>query len=341
MSPTIAARLTSLDLVNKCDAFPDAEKDPKGYAAQLEKLYTLVWQDEAAGAVPLGYMPHSVFDALVKTPESIRGKLDFDPSTHTVTLFHQPQTEPERTELVARLTDYWRQNGTFRILKGWRDEMWPVYDSKGNVLFSMERAAMGLFGTMRYGVHLSAFVRGKSDNSKYDVRIWVPKRSTSKSTYPGMLDNTVAGGLMTAEDPFECIIREADEEASLPEEVVRHQAKFVGLVTYIYITDERSGGEDGLIYPECQWVYDLELPADQTIIPEPKDGEVESFSLCTVEDIKEQLAQGRWKPNCALVMLDFFVRHGIITPENDPYYSEIRHRVHRQMPFPGPHQKES
>lgn len=291
--------------------------------------------------MPLGYVPHFVFDALVNTPVSIRGEMEFDRATRTITLFHRPQTEPERTKLVAQLTNYWRKNGTFRILKGWRDELWPVYDNRGNVLFSMERAAMGLFGTMRYGVHLSAFVRGKSEDSDYDVRIWVPKRSSNKSTYPGMLDNTVAGGLMTDEDPFECIIREADEEASLPEDVVRSRAKFVGLVTYIYITDERSGGEDGLIYPECQWDYDLELPADQSIVPEPKDGEVESFSLCTVEEIKEQLAQGRWKPNCALVMLDFFVRHGIITPENDPYYSEIRHRVHRQMPFPGPHQKAS
>ncbi|KAK1766780.1 NUDIX hydrolase domain-like protein [Phialemonium atrogriseum] len=333
----MAKRLTSLDLINKCDAFPDPVKDPKGYAARLQSLYTLVWED-AAGAVPIGYMPRSVFETLLKTPVSVKGELDFNAAKGTVTLFHQPETEPERTKLVANLTDYWRQKGTFRILKGWRDELWPVYDRRGNVLFSMERSAMGLFGTMRYGVHLTAFVRQKGDDSEHDMRIWVPKRSTMKTTYPGMLDNTVAGGLMTDEDPFECMIREADEEASLPEDVVRNHAKHVGTVTYIYITDERSGGEDGLIYPECQWVYDLELPADQSVTPEPKDGEVESFSLCTVEEIQEQLAQGRWKPNCALVMLDFFVRHGILTRENDPNYDEIRRRVHREMPFPGPHQ---
>ncbi|RKU45836.1 hypothetical protein DL546_006972 [Coniochaeta pulveracea] len=335
----MAARLTSLDLVNKCDAFPDPEKDPVGYAAQFENIYTLVWQDEAAGTVPIGYMPRSVLELLMATPVDIRGEVDVDTSNKTVTLFRGPQTEEERTKHVARLTDYWRQNKTFRILKGWRNEMWPVYGNNGEVLFSMERAAMGMFGTMRYGVHLSAFVRGRTDNSEYDLRIWVPKRSIKKSTYPGMLDNTVAGGLMTDENPFECIIREADEEASLPEDLVRKQARFAGLVTYIYITDERSGGEEGLIYPECQWVYDLELPADQSVIPEPKDGEVESFSLCTVEEIKEQLAAGRWKPNCALVMLDFFVRHRIITPEDDPYYDDIVHRVHRKMPFPGPHQQ--
>lgn len=284
-------------------------------------------------------MLRSVVEVLLKTPASVRGDLDFDPQKGTVTLFHRPATEPERTKLVARLTDYLRQNKAFRSLEGWRDELWPVYGHGGDVLFSMERSAMGLFGTMRYGVHLTAFVRqpGSSD-SAYDIRVWVPRRSSAKPTYPGMLDNTVAGGLMTDEDPFECVIREADEEASLPEDVVRNTAKNVGTVTYIYVTDERSGGEPGLIYPECQWLYDLELPADGSITPTPKDGEVESFSLCTVEEIQEQLAQGRWKPNCAVIMVDFFVRHGILTPENEPSYDEIRRRVHREMPFPGPHQ---
>ncbi|KAL1835745.1 hypothetical protein VTK73DRAFT_5427 [Phialemonium thermophilum] len=321
----------------------------------MRNLYTLIWEDDVSGPVPIGYMPRFVVNALLETPPSIRGDLDISVDQNTVTLFRRPRTEAERTELIARLTDYWRRNGTFRILQGWRDELWPVYDARGNLLFSMERSALGLFGAMRYGVHMTAFVRqprqsgtgreinssSSSSHSAYDVRVWVPKRSSMKPTYPGMLDNTVAGGLMTDEDPFECVIREADEEASLPEDVVRDGARYVGNVTYIYITDERSGGERGLIYPECQWVYDLELPPDGSVVPAPEDGEVESFSLCTVEEIQEQLAQGRWKPNCAIVMLDFFIRHNILTPENEPNYEEIRRRVRRDLPFPGPHKARS
>jgi len=265
--------------------------------------------------------------------------MDFDPATRAVSLFREPETEPERTKLVAQLTSYWRANQTFQLLKGWRNELWPVYGRKGDVLFSMERSAMGLFGTTRYGVHMTAFIRRNDNTSKYNSRIWVPKRSSNKSTYPGMLDNTVAGGLMTDEDPAECIVREADEEASLPGNVVRQCAKEIGTVTYIYITDERSGGEAGYIYPECQWIYDLELPADGSVVPEPKDGEVDSFSLHTVEEIQEQLAQGLWKPNCAVVMLDFFLRHGIYSPENEPNFGELCARAHRFIPFPGPHQK--
>ncbi|KAL2140084.1 hypothetical protein VTI28DRAFT_4263 [Corynascus sepedonium] len=332
----MAPRLTCLDLVNKCDGFPDPEKDPKGYAEEMKRLYSLVWKD-SEGVFPIGYVPLSVLQALDNTPESIRGPMEVDHEARTILLFQGPATEEERTKLVGQLTAYWRQNQTFRILKGWRDELWPVYGRNGDLLFSIERVAMGLFGNARFGVHMVAFMRQRDDRSCYDFRIWVPRRAANKSTYPGMLDNTVAGGLMTNEDPFECIIREADEEASLPEDFMRAQAREIGTITYIYITDERAGGEPGWIYPECQWLYDLELPADGSITPRPKDGEVESFSLRTVEEIQEQLAQGLWKPNCALVMLDFFARHGILTPENEPHYHELQRRAHRFIPLPGPH----
>ncbi|KAK3944825.1 NUDIX hydrolase domain-like protein [Diplogelasinospora grovesii] len=336
----MAKRLTTLDLVKQCDSFPSEEKDPQGYAEVTGSLYTLIWKDDE-GSFPIGWIPPAVLDALTNTPESVRGPMDVNPADRTILLFNQAKTYEERTALVAQLTAYWRANQTFRILKGWRDELWPVYGRNSELLFSMERSAVGLFGATRYGVHLSAFIRRTDDgkDSKYDLRIWVPKRAATKSTYAGMLDNTVAGGLMTNEDPFDCICREADEEASLPEEIVRKQAKETGTVTYIYVTDERSGGEPGYIYPECQWIYDLELPADGSIVPEPKDGEVESFSLRTVEEIQEQLAQGLWKPNCAMVQLDFFLRHGILTPENEPAYEELRTRAHRYIPFPGPHHK--
>lgn len=302
----------------------------------MSRLYTLVWED-SKGRYPIGYVPLSVVEALRTTPAGIAGRLDIDDAERTVALSQEPTAEEERTKLVGELTAYWRQNQTFRLLSGWRDELWPVYGRNGELLFNLERAAVGLFGTMRYGVHMTAYIRHSDASSRYDFRIWVAKRAATKSTYAGMLDNAVAGGLMTDEDPFECIIREADEEASLPEEFMRKHVRETGTVTYIYITDERSGGEPGYIYPECQWVYDLELPADGSIIPRPKDGEVDAFGLHTVEEVQEQLTQGLWKPNCAIIMLDFFARHGIYTPENEPCYDELRARTHRFIPFPGPH----
>lgn len=236
--------------------------------------------------------------------------------------------------MVANLAAYWRERQTFKLLNGWRDELWPVYGRNRELLFSMERAAMGLLGTMRYGVHLTAYVVDPS--APHGILLWVPKRAADKSTFPGMLDNTVAGGLMTGEDPFECIIREADEEASLAEDVVRENAREVGTITYIYVTDEKNVGQADFIYPECQWLYDLKLPADVT--PQPKDGEVEEFSLCDVDQVKKDLADGKFKDNCAVVMLDFFIRHGILNDDNEPQLSIIQQRMHRKIPFPGPHQ---
>ena len=90
-----------------------------------------------------------------------------------------------------------------------------------------------------------------------------------------------------------------------------------------------------MIQPECEHVYDLELPAD--MIPKPNDLEVEKFYLWTVEEVQEALGKGEFKPNCALLMLDFFIRHGILTRENEKDYAEIKRRLHRELEFPGPH----
>jgi len=57
--------------------------------------------------------------------------------------------------------------------------------------FSLERAAAPYFGIKGYGVHMNGYV--ERDGQKL---LWIGKRSLSKSTYPGMLDHLVAGGLV-------------------------------------------------------------------------------------------------------------------------------------------------
>ncbi|KAI0889792.1 NUDIX hydrolase domain-like protein [Annulohypoxylon maeteangense] len=322
--------MSNLDIMKEADAFPYEDKEPEAFKALNETLYTLVWQD----GQPLGYMLESVLKQLLDTPEEVRGPVIVDEAKRTVRAFELPTNE-ERSARVAGLMKYWRENETFDILRGWRDEPWPVYGSDNKqVLYSVERSGTGLLGIMRYGVHMTGYV--KDETASHGMKILVAQRAATKSTYPNMLDNSVAGGLMTDENPFECIIREADEEADIPEELMRERAKFTGMDTYIYITDERAGGEAGQIYPETQWVYDIELPAN--FIPSPKDGEVAGFWLWTVDEVREKLAQGQFKPNCALILVDFFIRHNIITRENEPDYDEIIRRLHRKLPFPGPHQ---
>ena len=67
------------------------------------------------------------------------------------------------------------------------------------------------------------------------------------------------------------------------------------------------------------FVYDLELPAD--FEPRVVDGEVESFDLWRVEDVIEALVAEppRWKPNVAVVTIDFLVRRGVLKPELPGY----------------------
>lgn len=222
-----------------------------------------------------------------------------------------------------------RDEGKFRVLRGWRNELYPVYGPDGELLLDIERAASPLFGVVTYGVHMTAYVRAKDG-----IKVWVPRRAKNKQTYRGMLDNTVAGGISTGEVPFDCLVREASEEASLAEDLVRNGARAAGTVTYFYVRDERAGGETGLLQPECQYVYDLEVGED--VVPKPGDNEVEDFYLWTIGEVQRALANGEFKPNCALVLLDFFVRHGILTQSNEKDYIEIISRLHRRLEFPTP-----
>lgn len=70
------------------------------------------------------------------------------------------------------------------------------------------------------------------------------------------------------------------------------------------------------------------------MVPKPNDTEVEGFYLWGVEEVKRVMLDGGFKTNSAVVMIDFFVRHGIITVEGEREYTEIVMRMHRRLPFP-------
>lgn len=253
-------------------------------------------------------------------------------SSRTISIFPQP-SEPERSAAAAATCAYWRSRNTFQVLSGWRDELYPVYGTDNEVLWNIERSASVLFGIASYGIHMMAYVR--CPDASHGIKLWVPRRSATKSTYPSMLDNTVAGGMATGEDKFEALVRECMEEASFPEEIVRKNVKAHDALTYMYIRGATAGGETGLVQPECEYIYDLELPAD--VIPKPNDSEVEQFYLWTVEEVQEHMKMGEFKANCGIVLLDFFIRHSILTRENESHFDEIKSRIHRKLPFPGPH----
>jgi 8-oxo-dGTP pyrophosphatase MutT (NUDIX family) len=268
-------------------------------------------------------------------PPSIVGRMPWtkellvDNERKRVTFMFEPKTDSKEKDCSAAMAEFLqavREQKVFRILDQWRNELYPIYGPRRELLLNMDRSATSLYGVVTYGAHMTAFVR-----EGHEMKIWIPRRATTKGRYPGMMDNTVAGGLGTGEKPFNGLIREAEEEASLPESVVR-SAKPCGTLTYFHVCDARAGGETGLCQPECQYLYDLELGPET--VPTPGDGEAVDFRLLTVGEVQKAMAAGEFKPNCALVLLEFFIRHGILTAENEPDYIEIVARLHRRLEFP-------
>ncbi|KAL0082916.1 NUDIX hydrolase domain-like protein [Phycomyces blakesleeanus] len=231
----------------------------------------------------------------------------------------------KRTEVIKTMMDLWRKEKTFTALAGWRNELYPVYGNSAredNLAFVIERAASALFGISTFGVHLNAYVTEKDGS----IKMWVARRALTKPTWPGLLDNCVAGGIAYTYSTKETIVKECDEEASIPREI-SEKASSVGCVTYYTYT---SAG----LQPETQYVFDLELPSG--VLPKPQDGEVDCFYLWSLDKVKKSILDNEWKPNCALVAIDFMMRHGIITADNEPDYIDISYRLHRNLGFPTP-----
>jgi len=109
------------------------------------------------------------------------------------------------------------------------------------------------------------------------------------------------------------IIKECEEEAGLAPELAA-KCQPAGMISYY---SELPRG----LSPEIQFVFDLELPHD--FAPKAVDGEVGAFYHLTVEEVMQKMLTPEYKPNCALVLLDFFARRGIIRPDTHPHYLDI------------------
>jgi 8-oxo-dGTP pyrophosphatase MutT (NUDIX family) len=338
---TSATSKSNLDIVNSCDVyvlalyltsfitnhvlrFPYFHADPALYFQHVNTYYHL--RVPSYPDTTLGYLLPSVALTLSNLPD---WTVDDSSSPRTVTLT-TGDDEPSRSAAVAKTTLAMRETGHFVVLEKWRSELYAVYGPGHEILFTIERSASPLFGVVTYGVHMTVFTQSEGEGMK----VWVPRRSSTKQTYPSMLDNSVAGGISAGEEPFESLVRESMEEASLPEDIVRKGAIAAGCVTYFYVRDARAGGETGLLQPECQYVYDLDLTGEDGVVCKPNDDEVEGFELLGLNEVIDALARGEFKPNCAMVMLDFLVRKGVITKEGQEGFIEIVSRLHRFLEFP-------
>jgi len=160
-------------------------------------------------------------------------------------------------------------------------------DPEGKVLARIDRGALPAFGIPATGVHVNGLVQ--RDDGAW---LWVARRAADKALDPSKLDHIVAGGVNAGMTPAGTLVKEAEEEAAIPEDLAA-KAELVGVIGYAM---ERFEGlrRDRLI---C---YDLWLPED--FRPTPADGEVEAFEL--------------WPLDRALAtLIDLFLRRAMLPAE--------------------------
>lgn len=277
-----------LDRIEDCCRF-----DPDGY-----RFF-------AIGDVKVGLVGHA-FAARLKDFPKI-----FEVVSEGVRLNDRLADFDSRTRAVAEVLESLRAKGEIR---GWRDEPYPVTVSfSAAPLMTLERAAVPLFGVLGFGVHLNGVV-----GERADLHMWIAKRSLSKPTGPGKLDQLVAGGQPAGVSLADNLIKECAEEAAIPPELAR-RAIPIGAVSYL--TERPEGLRRDVLFN-----YDLELPED--FAPDNTDGEVESFHLWPIARVIETVRDtDQFKFNCALVVIDFLIRRGLIAPDH-PEYIELLRGLH-------------
>jgi hypothetical protein len=245
----------------------------------------------------VGFMRQDLAAELARYPSVFR----IDPQS--VAVAEHLDTFDYRSAAIDSVMREMRQEG---LIRGWRDELFPVAERYGGPpLFDLERAAVPLFGVKAYGVHVNGYVRRDGE-----TWLWVGRRAPDRPIEPDKFDHLVAGGLPAGMKPFDNLIKEAAEEASVPKELAR-RARPCGALSYRMELD--SCLRDDTIF-----VYDLELPAD--FVPQNHDGEIADFQLMSLGEVERILAETTsFKFNVGLVIVDFLIRHGHIAPDRPDY----------------------
>ncbi|MCR9072284.1 MAG: DUF4743 domain-containing protein [Alphaproteobacteria bacterium] len=241
-------------------------------------------------------------------------------------------TYEDRTKAVDEALSALSEDGLLPRLRG---ERYPVMERLSDPpVFEIDRAAATAFGIINRGFHLNGIVGGGDD-----ARMWVARRAWDKSTYPGHLDNVVAGGHPVGHTAEENLIKECAEEAGIAEPLAR-RAVPVGMVSYVMeVADggpSSTGGEmGGGLRRHAFWAYDLDLPED--FRPKPVDGEVAEFMLLPWREVADIVERGPiggpegFKYNCNLVVIDWLLRTGRIAPDH-PDYLDLCTGLHAVFP---------
>jgi isopentenyldiphosphate isomerase len=219
-----------------------------------------------------------------------------------------PSGFQERSAAMRAICDDLIGRGLISHLHG---EQYPVTTGRReDARFVIDRACAPYFGVRAFGQHLNGFVRRRDG-----LHLWVARRAADRKVYPNRLDNLVAGGLPWGLSLEANLLKECAEEAGMEPGLA---ARAVPVSAITYCRASRRG-----LKPDVMYCYDLELP--ERFEPRCQDGEVAGFSLWPVEQVAEIVRDSEeFKLNCNLVIIDFLIRHGLLTPEHPDYLEIVR-----------------
>jgi 8-oxo-dGTP pyrophosphatase MutT (NUDIX family) len=231
----------------------------------------------------------------------------FRVSTDAITLADTIHGPEAATEALSEATDALIRAGA---VKRRRNERFAITDGWGGpLLFELDRGMVEFFGVPAYAVQLNGWQPG-DDGPDF----WIAKRAKTKATFPGKLDNMVAGGIGAGYNARQTLLKEAGEEAGVPEALAM-RAQATGAIRFR--TEMAEGMRDEVLF-----IYDLQVPADFT--PRNMDGEVEDFRLLSVKECLRLVREtDQFMYDVNLVVIDFGLRHGLLTPEEPGYLALV------------------
>jgi len=194
----------------------------------------------------------------------------------------------ELSASLSQLADKMRAGG---YVPGWRNEDFAWLDQNGHQYFRLERAAFRTFGFRSMATHINGYTKSGL--------LWLGRRSQTKSTDPGKLDNMAAGGISADETPWVCAKRELWEEAGVPAQIA-DQLEPIGRIHM-----RRPIGAKGF-HDEQLYVYDLELPAQ--FVPTNHDGEVSGFIEISLAEAAARILADEFTSDAAFVTADYILR---------------------------------
>ncbi|MFZ4379333.1 MAG: DUF4743 domain-containing protein [Polynucleobacter sp.] len=194
----------------------------------------------------------------------------------------------ELSESLYQLAQRMRLGG---FIPGWRNEDFAWLDQHGHKYFRLERAAFRTFGFRSMATHINGYTQKNT--------LWLGRRSETKPTDPGELDNIAAGGITADETPWVSARRELWEEAGVP-------PKFADEIEPVGRIHMRRPIPGRGFHDELLYIYDLEL-ADN-FVPTNHDGEVSGFIEISLAEAAARILADEFTSDAAFVTADFILR---------------------------------